>query len=126
MCLVLLDLWTERIEGLLRDPRGVLLADDAAEEAALERGPGDDAEAVFLCGWQDLALDVADEQVVDGLLADQAGVVALLRGRLGLGDVPAGEVAASGVQDFALLYGDLDGLPDRRSYCQRRPPRLPQ
>jgi len=42
----------------------------------------------------------------------QPGVVALLSGGLGLGDVPASEVAAAGVQDLALLYGDLHGLPD--------------
>lgn len=61
---------------------------------------------------QYLALDVADDEVVDRLLANEAGVVALLGSGLRLGDVPPGEVAASGVQDLALLYCDLHRLPD--------------
>src|SRR5665811_393011 len=50
-----------------------ILADDPAEEPALKRGPRDEAEAVGQHGRDDLELDVARQQVVDGLLADQPG-----------------------------------------------------
>ena len=69
-------------------------------------------QAVLLCGRDDLQFHVAGQQVVDGLFADQPVVVAAAGGLLGLGDVPAGEVAAARVQDLALLDGDLDRLPD--------------
>src|SRR5674476_786660 len=59
--------------------------------------------------WRSFQLNGAGEQVVDGLLADQAGIVAPGGGGLCRGDVPAGEVAAARVQDLALLDGHLDG-----------------
>ena len=74
--------------------------------------PRDDAQSVLLRRGNDFQLDGAGEQVVDGLFADQTGVVAPGGGGLRLGDVPAGEVAAARVQDLALLDGHLDGLPD--------------
>src|ERR671917_2469856 len=60
----------------------------------------------------DLQLDVADEQVVQRLLADQTHQVPPGSGGLSISDVPAGEVATAGVEDLAGLDCHLDRLPD--------------
>jgi hypothetical protein len=57
----------------------------------------------MLCGRDDLELDVADDQVVQRLLADQAHQVSFGRDGLRISDLPAGEVAAAGVEDLARL-----------------------
>src|SRR5688572_1786404 len=66
----------------------------------------------MLRGRNDLELDVADEQVVERLLADQAHEISPGSGGLSVGDVPAGEVATAGVEELAGLHRDLDRLPD--------------
>src|SRR4051794_17574708 len=88
------------------------LTDDAAEQAALQRAPRDHAEPVLLRGGQHLQLDVPDEQVVDGLLADQAEEVAVPGRLLRLSEVPAREVAAADVEHLALCDKGLHRLPD--------------
>src|SRR5665647_2439048 len=93
-------------------PRGGRLGGVLRKETAVQRRPREDAQAVLLRRGNDFQLNGAGEQVVDGLFADQAGVVAPGGGGLCRGDVPAGEVAAARVQDLALLDGHLDGLPD--------------
>src|SRR5919112_3261607 len=60
----------------------------------------------------DLELDVADDQVVERLLTDEAHQVPPGSGGLRVGDVPAGEVATAGVKDLAGLNCHLDRLPD--------------
>ena len=89
-----------------------LLAQDPAEETAVQRGPGDDAEAVGLRRRQHLELDSALDQVVDRLLAHQAHPAASASRLLTLRDVPAGEVRGSDVEDLALLAQDVHRLPD--------------
>ena len=89
-----------------------LLAHDAAEQAAGQRRPRDDPEAVVLGRRQHLELDLARQQVVVRLLADQAHEVAARRRPLRLGDVPAGEVRRADVEDLALGPQHLHGLPD--------------
>src|SRR6202042_3557816 len=49
-----------------------LLLEHSAEHAALQRRPGNHADSVVDRGRQNLELDLAGHQVVDGLLADQA------------------------------------------------------
>src|SRR5690606_38670002 len=66
----------------------VLLLDHAAEQAAVQRGPGDDADAVVLGGRDHLELDAALDQVVQRLLADQTQVAAPVRRLLRRGEVP--------------------------------------
>ena len=71
----------------------------------------------MLRGRDDLQLDVADEQVVERLLADQAHQVSPGSCGLSVGDVPAGEVATPGVKDLARLHRHLDRLPDLLPRC---------
>src|SRR5690606_15406057 len=66
----------QRVRG---PPRGaaraaalLLLADRAAQQAPVERGPGDDAQSVLLRGRDDVHLGAAFGQVVQALLTDQA------------------------------------------------------
>ncbi len=68
-----------RVGGAALEPAlaVALLAQHAAEQPAVQRRPRDDAEAVVLRGRQHLELDVAGHQVVDRLLADQPGEVAV-------------------------------------------------
>jgi len=54
----------------------------------------------------------APGEVVEALLADQAERTAARCRLVGLGDVPAGEVAGAGVEDLALGDQDVDRLPD--------------
>src|ERR1700749_3679602 len=82
--LVRLDLLTAALECLLRPARQApapfaLLLEHSAEQAAVQRGPGDDADAIGDRGGQHLKLDVAGHQVVDGLLADEAEEVTCRR-----------------------------------------------
>src|SRR5487761_515515 len=53
-------------------PAFPLLAQHAAEQAAVQRGPRDHADAVLDRRGQHLELNLADQQVIDRLLADQA------------------------------------------------------
>src|SRR6202035_2036259 len=89
-----------------------LRGEDAAEQSALKRGPGDDADPVGASGGQHLKLDPPGGQVVQRLLADQAEEAASPGGLAGLGDVPAGEVGGPGVKDLALRDEHLHRLPD--------------
>src|SRR5690242_20842961 len=71
------DLLVVPLQGIggpagLAAPALALLLQHAAEQAALERGPRDDADAVLECRGQYLELNLPGQQVVDGLLADQA------------------------------------------------------
>src|SRR3954469_22015808 len=68
-----------------------LLAQHATEQAPVQRGPGDHADAVIDRGREHLQLYLPGHQVVDGLLADQAEEPARGGGVIGLRDVPAGE-----------------------------------
>ena len=98
--LVLLDLvlvLLERFRGASLGPPDalLLLLQHAAQEAALERGPWDEPQPVLLGRRDDLKFHLAHEQVIDGLLADQPGVVPPPRRFLRLGNVPPCEVAAA-------------------------------
>lgn len=88
-----------------------LLAHRAAEQTRSQRAPRDHADAKRLRGRQNLQLDLAGEQVVVRLFADQAEEVAL-RG-LGLRDreMPAGEVGGAEVQHLALGDKGFTRLP---------------
>ena len=60
---------------------------------------------------QNFLLDVATEQAVFALLANQAKEVLLLRSGLRGGDVPAAEIAAAGVDHLSLLHERFVCLP---------------
>ena len=77
---------------------------NATEQPAGQRAPRDDADSVVAASRQHFELDRADEQVVVTLFADQPERAASHGPLVGLGDVPAGEVAAADVDDLALLY----------------------
>src|SRR5690348_10192288 len=75
--LVRRDLLAVPLHGLLspaREPAAALalLLQHAAEQAAFQRRPGDDPDTVLDRRGQHLELDLPGQQVVDGLLADQA------------------------------------------------------
>src|SRR5579859_4109150 len=89
-----------------------LLAEHAAEQPALQRRPRDDADAVLDRRGQHLELDLPGQQVVDGLLADQAEEAARGRAVVGLRDMPPREVGRADVDDLALGDEDLHRLPD--------------
>jgi hypothetical protein len=115
--LVGLHLGAVRAQALLRALLGgaalaLGLAQDPAEQAGLERAPGDHPHAVLEARGQDLQLHGALQQVVERLLAGQAGEVARLRRLLRLGDVPAREVRRADVEDLALGDQGLHRLPD--------------
>jgi len=82
----------ERLEGPARDAPDavVLLLQHSAEQAAVQRRPWQDPQAILLGGRDDLQFHVPGQQVVNRLLADQPVVVAAAGGFLGPGDVPAG------------------------------------
>src|SRR5215468_5813770 len=114
---VRLDLLAAVLECLLRPaPQAAapfaLLLEHSAEQTALQRGPRDDADAIGDRSGQDLELNVAGQQVVNGLLADQAEEVTCRCGVVGLCDMPAREVGRSGIQDLALSDQHLHRLPD--------------
>src|SRR6187551_3573023 len=71
----------------------------------------------MLSGRNHLELYVTDEQVVERLFADQSHEVSPSSSGLRLGDMPAGEIAAAGVEDFASLHRQLDRLPDLLPRC---------
>src|ERR1019366_7264956 len=115
--LVRLDLVAAAPEGLLRPARQAaapfaLLLEHSAEQAALQRGPRDNADAIGDRSGQDLKLNVAGHQVVNGLLADQAEEATCRCGVVGLRDMPARDVRRSGIEDLALSDQDLHRLPD--------------
>src|SRR5699024_9202168 len=99
MCWILAELGAERLVGLDpvavrlqrlggpagRAPPGVaLLAQDAAEQAAVQWAPRDHADTVVAAGRQQLQLDRALEEVVERLLGDQTEEAAPARGLLRL------------------------------------------
>jgi hypothetical protein len=99
----------------LRRPAGgsfLQLADRAREQAAVQRRPRDDPDAVLDGGRYDLKLHVAGQQVVDALLADEPEEVAAVRRLLRRGQVPAGEVGRPDVAHLALRHQGLHRLPD--------------
>jgi hypothetical protein len=83
-----------------------------AEHAARERAPRNNAEAVAAARREHFELDRARRQVVEALLAHETKEVARLRGFIRLRDVPAREVAAADVDDFALRDERFHRLPD--------------
>ena len=84
----------------------------AAQHAARERAPRDDAEPVRAARGQHFELDRARREVVEALLAHEPEEVARLGRFVRLRDVPAREVAAADVDDLALLHERLHRLPD--------------
>src|SRR4051794_8424132 len=104
----------EKVFGAtLRPARArALLLEDSAEQAAVQRTPGDDTESVVLRCRQHLELDLATGEVVERLLADEAHEVALSCCLLRSGEMPAGEVAATDVEDLPLRPQRLHRLPD--------------
>src|SRR5215469_9234233 len=104
--LVRLDLVAVPLYGLLRPaseatPALALLPEDAAEQAAFQRRPRDDADSVVESGGQHLQLDRPGHQVVDALLADESEESASNCGVIGLRDVPGGEVRRADIEDLA-------------------------
>src|SRR5205823_304132 len=56
----------ELLRATFRAPFALgLLAEDPAQESAVQRTPGDDAETVVLRGRDDLELDLASREVVE-------------------------------------------------------------
>src|SRR3954449_2911324 len=82
------------------------------EQAAVQRAPRDDPDAVVPGGGDHLELDVAGEQVVDRLLADQALEMAPGGRLVGRGDLPARVVGGADVEHLALGDQRLARLPD--------------
>jgi len=74
----------------------------AGEQAARERAPRQQPNAIVAGGAQHLQLDGPLDQVVDRLLRGQAEEVPGLRGLLGSGKVPASEVAAADIAHLAV------------------------
>ena len=89
-----------------------LLPEHAAEQSAVQRGPRDDADAVVDRRGQHLKLDLSDQQVIDGLLADQPEEATRGRRVVSLGDVPGREVRRADIDDLALGDEHLHRLPD--------------
>src|ERR1700689_924955 len=105
--LVRLDLLAAALDPFARSPAQAtapfaLLLEHPAEQPAVQRRPRNDTHAVGDGSGQDLKLDVAGHQVVDGLLADQAEEVTGRRHVVGLRDMPAGEVGRADIEDLAL------------------------
>ncbi len=117
--LVRLDLFEVFGEGAGRPP-GIaaggatllLLAQDAAENTAVQRRPRDHAQPIVPRRGQHLQFGPAVHQVVDRLLGDQTEHVPRARRLLRLCQVPAGEVGRAEVEHLALLAQDAEGLPD--------------
>lgn len=84
-----------------------LFAEHTAEDAAVERGPRDDAETIRTGGGEHFELGPAEQQVVDRLRAQQAAEVPRPRGLLSLREVPAGEVGRAEAQQ-----GRVDRVAD--------------
>ena len=92
-------------------PASLRLAQRAAQQAAGQRAPWDQAQSVVATGGNHFELDHAVVEVVDALLAHQAGRPAPGCFLAGRGNVPAGEVARPHVDDLALLHQGVEALP---------------
>jgi len=93
-------------------PLALFLPNDPAQQPSMKRGPRDHSKPEVHCSREHLKFHGALDQIVDRLLGDQAGVVALVRGGLGLCNVPARKVRTAGVEDLALLHRHFHRLPD--------------
>src|SRR6185295_16174774 len=90
------------LEVFARAPALGALLEGAAEQTTAERAPGNEAHPVAAARRDHLQLDHAIVEMIDALLADQRQEEALFGDLIGLGDVPAGEVARRHVDDLAL------------------------
>src|SRR6202012_937880 len=87
-------------------PRAALLAQYRGQQSAVQRAPGQHAEAITLAGRQHLELDGAHRQVVQRLLTYQPEGPVAASSLLRLSDVPASEVGRSSVDDLSLVPQD--------------------
>jgi hypothetical protein len=81
----------------------------AAEQAGVEREERQQAEPELLTGRHHLGLDLALEQAVPVLRADERGQVAGPGGPVGVGDLPTGEVGVAQVAHLARADQVVEG-----------------
>ena len=89
----------------------------AAQEAAAQRAPGNNANAFGAAERQDLALDRPAHQAVLRLEAIEAGVTVQRRHPERFGQLPGAKVRAPEVTNFSLLYQRVER---RKGFLQRR------
>ena len=79
------------------------------EKTASDGTPGDDAEAEGLGGGEEFAFYAAIEEIVRGLLGDEAVEVEAVAGPEGLDDLPGGEGGGANVADLAGAHEVVEG-----------------
>ncbi len=84
----------------------------AGQETPAERTPRNDADTKGATRWQNLQLNRTRRQVVQALLRDKPQEMSLLGHAVRVGDVPAREVAAADIQNFAFTHKLFHRLPD--------------